>query len=55
MRPSEKDREELLEDEGLPLEKNDMLAMMLSGLLTVGVPILLILGIIVGVVLLLFT
>ena len=55
MRPAENDREELLQDEELPIEKNDMLAMVLSGLLTVGIPILLILGIIVGVVLLLFT
>ena len=55
MRPSEKDREELLDDEKLPLEKNDMLAMWISGLLTVGLPILAILGIVIGVVLLLFT
>ncbi len=55
MRPSEKDREELLDDEDLPIEKNDLLAMMISGLITVGIPILLILGVIVAVVLLLFT
>ena len=55
MRPSEKDREELLDDEDLPIEKNDLLAMMISGLITIGIPILLILGVVVGVVLLLFT
>jgi len=55
MRPSEKDREMLMDDEELPLEKNDMLAMWISGLITVGLPILAILGIIIGAVLLLFT
>ena len=55
MRQSENDRKELLDDEELPIEKNDLLAMMLSGFLTVGLPILAVLGIIVAVVLLLFT
>lgn len=55
MRQSDNDRKEFLEDEELPIEKNDMLAMMISGFITVGLPILAVLGIIVVVVLLLFT
>ena len=55
MRDSEKLREEALKDNvSDKLEKNDMLALILSGFLTVGLPCLLMLGIIAAVVLLLF-
>lgn len=54
MRTSEKDRQEMLEDENPQLEKNDMPALWLSGLLTIGLPCLLLILIIIGVTMLLF-
>ena len=44
-----------LEEEEVILEKNDTLALILSGFLTVGLPCLILILIIMGVVLLLFT
>lgn len=46
--------EEEPETEKLPLEKHDRLAMWLAGMLTIGLPVLLIVVIITGVCLLLF-
>ncbi len=54
MRPSEQNRREALDDDELPLEKNDMFALMLSGFLTIGLPCLVLILIIVGVTLLFF-
>ena len=54
MRDSEKDRQELMDQEDLPLEKRDMFALFASGLLTIGLPCLLIILLIVGVTVLLF-
>jgi hypothetical protein len=54
MRTSEQDKQELLQDESLNLEKNDPLAMWISGLLTIGLPCLLLILLIVGVTVLLF-
>ncbi len=54
MRDSEKDRQELTDQEDLPLEKRDMFALFTSGLLTIGLPCLLIILLIVGVTVLLF-
>ena len=54
MRTSEQDRKEMLEDEGPQLEKGDMPALWISGLLTVGLPCLLLILLILGVTVLLF-
>lgn len=54
MRQSERDRMELLEENEVQLEKHDMLAMYLSGFLTIGLPCLLLILLIVGVTVLLF-
>ena len=54
MRASEQERQELLEDDQPRLEKHDLLAMCLSGLLTIGLPCLLLILLIVGVTVLLF-
>ena len=43
------------EADELPLEKNDRLAMWIAGLITVGIPCLLLIGLIILVTLLLFT
>ncbi len=44
-----------LEDEPVQLEKNDTLALMISGFLVIGLPCLILILIIMGAVLLLFT
>ena len=54
MRDSEKLRREMLEEDDSQLEKKDMPALWLSGLLTIGLPCLLLILIIVGVTMLLF-
>ena len=54
MRQSEQDRRELMEDNDIQLEKTDMTALMISGLLTIGLPCLLLILVIVGVTILLF-
>ncbi|MBR6955135.1 MAG: hypothetical protein IKH77_08900 [Clostridia bacterium] len=55
MRASEEQRRELTgEDSDLPLEKKDLPALMVSGLLVVGLPCLLLILLIVGVTLLIF-
>ena len=54
MRASEQQKRELMEDDGPHLEKNDETALWLSGLLTIGLPCLLLILIIMGVTLLLF-
>ena len=54
MRPSEQDKQELLQEEETILEKKDPLAMWLSGLLVIGLPCLLLILLIVGMTLLLF-
>lgn len=54
MRTSEKDRDEMLDRDEIPLEKKDTFAMMVAGLLTIGLPCLLMILLIVGVTLLLF-
>ena len=54
MRSSEQLRRELTEEKEPELEKKDLMALMLSGLLTIGLPCLLLILLIVGVTLLLF-
>lgn len=54
MRDSEKLRQEMLGEDDQQLEKKDMPALWLSGLLTIGLPCLLLILIIVGVTMLLF-
>ena len=55
MRPSEEQRRELGGEDGdLPLDKKDMPALMISGLLVVGLPCLLLILLIVGITLLFF-
>ncbi|MDO5435149.1 MAG: hypothetical protein Q4G19_02160 [Clostridia bacterium] len=54
MRKRNDDRPSEREDEGLPLEKHDFLAMWLAGTLTVGLPVLLIVAVVTCVLLLLF-
>lgn len=54
MRTSEQERRELLRDDEPILEKNDPLAMWISGLLVIGLPCLLLILLIVGVTVLLF-
>ena len=54
MRASEETRRELTGEEIPQLEKNDTLAMMISGLLTIGLPCLLLILLIIGVTMLLF-
>ncbi|MBQ6383827.1 MAG: hypothetical protein IJJ42_09595 [Clostridia bacterium] len=54
MRDSEKLRQEMLGEDDQQLEKKDMPALWLSGLLTIGLPCLLLILIIVGVTILLF-
>ncbi len=55
MRPSEEHRRELAgEDGNLPMEKKDLPALMISGLLVIGLPCLLLILLIVGVTLLFF-
>ena len=55
MRESEKMKQELTEEnEQLPLEKNDMTALVLSGFLTIGLPSLVVVLIILGVTWLIF-
>ncbi len=53
MRSSEENRRELTEEDNPQLEKHDMLALMLSGFLTIGLPCLLLILLIVGVTMLL--
>ncbi len=53
MRESEQNRRELAEGE-VQLEKKDPAALMLSGLLTIGLPCLLLIMLIIGVTVLLF-
>lgn len=54
MREAEETRRELNEDEPLPLEKNDFLAMCLAGFISIGLPCIIMIGIVVAAVLLLF-
>ncbi len=54
MRESERDRREALDEDELRLEKHDMFAMYLSGILTIGLPCLILILVIVGVTVLLF-
>ena len=54
MRASEENRNEALEEEDLPLEKNDLPALYISGFLMIGIPSLLLIDVIIGVTLLLF-
>jgi hypothetical protein len=54
MREAEHDRRELLDEEDVQLEKHDMLAMYLSGFLTIGLPCLILILVIVGVTVVLF-
>lgn len=54
MKTSDQDCRELQEEEELPVDKKDIPAMMLSGLLVIGLPCLLMILLIVGVTLLLF-
>ena len=48
MRTSEENRKEALGDDEVQLEKNDMLALWISGMLTIGLPCLLLVLLIVG-------
>jgi hypothetical protein len=54
MRTSEENRKELLDEDEVQLEKHDMLAMWISGILTVGLPCLVLILLIVGVTFLFF-
>ena len=54
MRASEEIRKELVDEDELQLEKKDSAAMMIAGLLTIGLPCLLLVLMIVGVTVLLF-
>ncbi len=54
MRASEETRRELTEEDKPQIEKKDPAAMMISGLLVIGLPCLLLILLIVGVTLLLF-
>ena len=54
MRASEQQKRDLMEDDEPQLEKNDQTALWLSGLLTIGLPCLLLILIIMGVTMLLF-
>ena len=54
MRASEKERQKLLEDDQPQIEKKDLLAMYLSGLLTIGLPCLGLILLMIGVTFLLF-
>ncbi len=54
MRTSEENRKELLDEDEVQLEKKDMLAMWISGILTIGLPCLLLILLIVGVTFLFF-
>ena len=54
MRASEQQKQELLDDGEPQLEKNDQKALMLSGILMIGLPCLLLILIIMGVTMLLF-
>ena len=54
MRASERQKQELLDEDELHLEKNDQKALWLSGMLTIGLPCLLLILIIMGVTMLLF-
>ena len=54
MRTSEENRKELLDEDEVQLEKNDMLAMWISGILKIGLPCLLLILLIVGVTFLFF-
>ena len=54
MRGKEREQEPPAEREALPIEKNDTLAMLLSGFIVIGIPCLILIGIITAVTLLLF-
>ena len=54
MRESEQHKQDMLEDDGPKLEKHDETALMLSGLITIGLPCLLLILLIMGVTLFLF-
>lgn len=54
MRTAQQDKQDLLQDEEPILEKNDPLAMWISGLLVIGLPCLLLILLIVGATVLLF-
>ena len=54
MRASEQQRREMTDDDRPQLEKKDSLALWLSGLLTIGLPCLLLILLIVGVTMLIF-
>ncbi len=54
MRASERERRELLDEDGPRLEKNDLPALYISGLLMIGLPCLLLILLVVGVTFLLF-
>ncbi len=54
MRESEQNRREITDEDQLPMEKHDSAALWISGLLTIGLPCLLLILVIVGVTMLLF-
>lgn len=54
MRTSEENRKEALDEEEVQLEKHDMLALWLSGILTIGLPCLLLILLIIGMTFLFF-
>ena len=54
MRASEQERQKLLEDDQPQIEKKDLLAIYLSGLLTIGLPCLGLILLMIGVTFLLF-
>ena len=54
MRVSEENRREALEEEEVQLEKHDLTAMWLSGVLTIGLPCLFLILLILGVTFLIF-
>lgn len=54
MRTSEQDRREMTEDDRPQLEKKDPAAMWIAGLLTIGLPCLLLILLIMGVTMLIF-
>ena len=54
MRDSERNRKEAMDEEDIPLEKNDMFAMNIAGFLVIGIPCLVMILIIMAVVLIFF-
>ena len=54
MRESEQNRREITDEDQLPMEKHESAALWISGLLTIGLPCLLLILVIMGVTMLLF-